>query len=109
MSVTRTILLFSVTLSCSIAMLGEAASGTLLGDGQMVNLDFTIGPASTVQGSRGKGKFRQGLDASKKQFGPAKVISHTATELRFKGKRDDCTLWADKTVTCKSGSKGTWR
>jgi hypothetical protein len=94
----------------SLAPLGaQAESGTLLKDRQMVNIDFTSGPASKAPGSRGMGKFRQGLDEAKGTFGPAKVLKHTATELRFKGKKDDCTLKANRTVTCKSGSKGTWQ
>ena len=98
-----------LAIALSLAFCGQAASATLLRDGQMVNLNFTSGPASNVQGSRGKGKFRQGLDAARGVFGPAKVLKHTATELRFKGTRDDCTLRANRTVTCKSGSKGNWQ
>ncbi|MBX3582685.1 MAG: hypothetical protein KF810_12385 [Rhizobiaceae bacterium] len=91
------------------AILAQADSGKLLKDRQTVNLDFKVGPASKVQGSRGMGKFRQGLDEATESFGPAKVIKHTANKLRFRGKHDDCTLKVDRTVTCKSGSKGTWR
>lgn len=105
----RHIGILSLALSMSLAAVGQASSATLLKDRQMVNLDFVSGPASTAPGSRGIGKFRQGLDESAGTFGPAKVLKHTATELRFKGKVDDCTLKADQTVTCKSGSKGTWR
>lgn len=93
----------------SLAGPGEAKSDTLLKDRQMVDLNLTVGPGSMVKGSRGMGKFRQGLNAEKGTFGPAKVLRHTQTELRFKGRRDDCTLKADRTVICKSGSKGTWR
>lgn len=102
-------ILFSMALCLSIAGIGQAASATLLKDGQMVYLNFTAGAASSMQGSRGTGKFRQGFDAAAGTFGPAKVLKHTATELRFKGRIDDCTLKADRTVTCKSGSLGTWR
>ena len=98
-----------LALSMSLTWTGQAASAHLLKDQEMVKLDFESGPASKWPGSRGMGKFRQGLDEAAGTFGPAKVLKHTATELRFKGKRDDCTLRIDRTVTCKSGSKGTWR
>lgn len=99
----------SFGLAMFLAVPGQAASATLLKDRQMTRLDFTSGPASQVKGSRGMGKFRQGFDAAAGMFGPAKVLKHTASELRYKGSRDDCTLKADRTVICKSGSKGTWR
>lgn len=96
--------------SATLALSAQAESGKLLQDGQMVKLDFKAGPSSKVRGSRGMGKFHQGpLDEAAGTFFPAKVLKHTATELRFKGKSDDCTLKVDRTVTCKSGSKGTWR
>jgi hypothetical protein len=102
-------IVFVVIASFSLTSALEAGSGKLLKDRQMVNLDFDSGPSSKWPGSRGMGKFRQGLDEAKGTFGPAKVLKHTATELRFKGKRDDCILKIDHTVSCKSGSAGTWR
>jgi len=109
MILTRPRMALLLALFVSFSVTGQASSATLLKDRQMVKLDFTSGSASRTQGSRGMGKFRQGLDAAAGTFGPAKVLKHTATELRFKGSRDDCTLKTDRTVACKSGSKGTWR
>lgn len=102
-------LTFSLVVMMTLAASEPAASDTLLKDGQAVNLVFTTGSASRTKGSQGMGKFRQGFDEAGVTFGPAKVLKHTATELRFRGKRDDCTLKVDRTVICKSGSKGTWR
>jgi len=100
----------ALLLTVMLPMNAQAQSGKLLQDGQMVKLDFKAGPSSKVRGSRGMGKFHQGpLDEAAGTFFPANVVKHTATELRFKGKSDDCTLKVDRTVTCKSGSKGTWR
>ena len=86
----------------------ETQTNLLLRDGQFVNLNMNTGPAAQIAGSRGLGKFRQGYDAERQVFGPARVLSHTATELRFKGQRNDCLLKSGGTVTCKDGSTGTW-
>jgi hypothetical protein len=103
-------MMLSLALSIPLVSPGQAASAQLLKDGQMIELDFESGPSSKVRGKRGMGKFRQGpLDEAAGTFFPAKVLKHTATELRFKGKSDDCILRIDHTVTCKSGSAGTWR
>jgi len=86
----------------------DTETDLLLRDGQFVNLNIDTGPAAQIAGSRGLGKFRQGYDAEREVFGPTRVLSHTATELRFKGQRNDCLLESGGTVTCKDGSTGTW-
>ena len=86
----------------------SANAQELLQDGQQVNLDFTSGPASKIKGSRGMGKFRQGLNNAKSRFGPAKILQHTTSELQFETRTEICRLKANRTITCSQGSKGTW-
>lgn len=101
--------MFTFALILMITTSTSTMSQNLIGDGQKVLIDCTTGWAGSTQGSRGLGKFRNVLNAKAGTFGPANVITHTATELRFRGKRDDCTLKPNGRMNCKSGSKCAWR
>ncbi len=87
----------------------SAQSALLFADGEVSILESTEGPASTRQGSQGKGRFLHTYRAVTNTFGPAPVVEHTSTSLTFRGPNTTCTVEAGGGLSCLNGSSGTWQ
>jgi len=78
-----------------------AQAAQLLQDGQVVIITILEGPT--------KGRYSHTYRQAEKTFGPTRVVSHSATTLTFRGRRDTCKMTIDGTVRCNKIGNGTWK
>ncbi len=89
---------------------GDAeAQQTIFSDEQVANADFTDGPLSRVNGSRGKGRFFYTFRAATNTFGPLRVISHDRQAIVVRGRTTSCAFHRDRSIECENGSVGSWQ